>query len=773
MLPCAVLLLSLPFQAPDLAKDLGSTDPSVRLAAIKKVAEGAPDAEKLCLKALGDDDWEVASIAAAELGELGAKKAFPALLGLALEAPVRGLRRSAGEALGRIDALGAYDKLVKKLGGDEAVRACEAIASLGPGLESHAEDLKTKELDKLLGERQAGPRRAAARALVALSGDGRPARLKTFLTDNDVALRAAAIEAAGLSGDPAVFELLARQLEGGALKDFLARRVQEALRELFLAHPEKKEEFVALLAQLGSATAASGPVARLIGFLSLERRGQKALEAAEALERIQPFLEDIQAPVRATAAASCGKIGSEAALDAAAALAAGDKDARVRRIALGVVARARGAKDDATRALLLETLGKDPDPAVRVAAAVSLGVRGKPDVVAPLEAALGDSDWRVMTVAAVSLGKTEHEESAAALMDLHKKGAADWRMRASAVAGLTRLRARAAVPVLIAALEDKEALVARTAYEFLCEIAHERLEPKPAVWTKWWEANGDRIRLSIPEEVIERRKRLEYVRTPEELFAGTYVGIDVLVLQSRGDHIENVLADLKIDHRRTGSGQLLSDGLHPQGVFVSNCTGEITQDEADRLAWFVYSGGALFGSCWALHETIEKLGSGYLRKLETRGEVTADVAAYPVDIESRYLQGVFTTDARPIYNLEGAHLIEVLDPEEVEVLVDSPQCGAAFGGANLAAWFRLGHGVVLDSANHFEGQGFLSASNVREPVERMAYAIDHMGMTYEKLRELRKEKFWNKTSAAAENVKDLSVFRLITNFVWLKRLSEE
>jgi len=408
-----------------------------------------------------------------------------------------------------------------------------------------------------------------------------------------------------------------------------------------------------------------------------------------------------------------------------------------------------------------------------VKAASYLGVRGTPEVVPVLEQALRDPDWRVVTVAAVSLGKTEHEESTPALLELLGRGQDDWRLRAAAVAGLVRLRARSAVPTLIAALEDKEALIARTAYEFLCEIAHERLDPRPAAWTKWWEANGERVKLSIPEEVVERRKRLEYVRTPEELFAGTYVGIDVLVLQSRGDHIENVLEDLKIEHRRTVSGQVISSGLHPQGVFVSNCTGEITRDEAERLAWFVYSGGALFGSCWALHETIERLDTGYIRKLETRSEVTADIAAYPVDADSRYLEGVFSTDGRPVYNLEGAHLIEVLDPEEVEVLVDSPQCAAAFGGANLAAWFPLGHGVVLDSANHFDNQGFLSATDVREPEKRKAYAIDHMGMTYAKLRELRKEKFWNKTSSAAENVKDLSVFRLITNFVWLKRLSEE
>src|SRR5688572_8463282 len=114
----------------------------------------------------------------------------------------------------------------------------------------------------------------------------------------------------------------------------------------------------------------------------------------------------------------------------------------------------------------------------------------------------------------------------------------------------------------------------------------------------------------------------------------------MLVLQTRpgGDAIENVLADLEIAHRRTTSGQVLSAGLHPQGVFVSNCPGEITPDEAERLSWFVRAGGALFGSCWALHETIERIEPGLVRKLETRGEVMGDVAAYPVDPGNKYLE---------------------------------------------------------------------------------------------------------------------------------------
>ena len=47
----------------------------------------------------------------------------------------------------------------------------------------------------------------------------------------------------------------------------------------------------------------------------------------------------------------------------------------------------------------------------------------------------------------------------------------------------------------------------------------------------------------------------------------------------------------------------------------------------------------------------------------------------------------------------------------------------------------------------------------------MAFAIDHMGLTYGELREVRDAKFWKKSQAAAEEVKDLSVFRLVTNFL--------
>ena len=69
MHPLAALVLLLQSSAPvDPVKDLGSSDPSVRLAAVRVIADqGHAEAEKMMLKALGDDDWEIATIAAAAL----------------------------------------------------------------------------------------------------------------------------------------------------------------------------------------------------------------------------------------------------------------------------------------------------------------------------------------------------------------------------------------------------------------------------------------------------------------------------------------------------------------------------------------------------------------------------------------------------------------------------------------------------------------------------------------------------------------------------------
>jgi len=764
-MPFLPFLLALLPQAVHPAQDAKSKDPEVRLGAAREMASSAAAFEKELLEFLGDEDWEVREVAAAALGSLGksaSKAAFDELLDTALEGPVWRLRRIAGESLAKLDGRAAYEKLVKRIKGDEAVPALEAIALLGSDVVGWAD---TSPLSKQLGEKvEPVVRRAAARALVRLDASS----LRGLMKDADLALRAAAIEAAGETDFRGTSELLFASLADPGLADVLTRRCFRSLQGN--ARLRVAQEAQADLESLIAAGAKSKEpvlverVARLVGLLVDGKDGSREITPEFAREQLAAILAGGEPAARAAAASSLGRVGGDEVVLLLEQAVAGDESARVRHVALVTLSALRAEREEAFRKLAAERLVGDDAARVRVAAAVELAVVGATDVVEPLSAALGDADWRVAVTAAVSLGITELVDGAPPLIALYSSE--DWKRRGGAIAGLARLRAKQGVPTILAALEDDEPLVRRTALELLRSISGEDLVPERKAWQAWWTANEDRVRLSVPEEVKRRRAELEYVDDPARIFEG----LDMVVLESRGDRIESVLAFLGLECRLTRSAQVIQDALHPDAVFVSNCTGEVLADELERIAWFVHAGGALLGSCWALEETIARALPGYVRRLPTRGQVLDDVPAYATDPASPWLAGAFPTGVRPIYHLEGAYLIEVLEPELVEVLVDSPECAAAWGDGNLAAWFRAGHGVVLDSVNHFDLQGLATAIGLKKPEDRMAYAVDHLGLSYADLRAQRGESFWKRLNTTAQRIKDLSVFRLVTNFVRAKRV---
>jgi hypothetical protein len=296
------------------------------------------------------------------------------------------------------------------------------------------------------------------------------------------------------------------------------------------------------------------------------------------------------------------------------------------------------------------------------------------------------------------------------------------------------------------------------------------LPPKVDVWTDWWAKNGAKI------EIVERPKgpatgkpgALSDTQAPVVDF-GIWRSLDVIVLDSRGDHIQAILERLKFEHRTTIAGKVGEAGLHPAAVFVANCTGEIAPADVERLQWFVLAGGRLFGSCWALSEMIAKLFPGIVNKYETANEVLDNVPASNCAPESPYLQGVFGEGVEPVFALLGAHLIDVLAPERCEVLIDSPRCADTWGAGTLAVLFTQGHGTIVDSVNHFEEQGFDHITGLKTSEQRQAWAVDHMGYALEDLRKTRNERWWDKGNQASEHVQDLLVFRLVTNVVKIER----
>jgi HEAT repeat protein len=750
--------------ADDPAKELRAKDPVVRLAAVEKIL-AAPDkkSEKLLLGVLEDEDWEVVIAAARGLRSIGAKKSVKALVELSLEGPVQLVRHAAAESLAELDAAEAVKGLGRKLKGKSSIAACDALVKIAPTME---EVSPPKALEKLLRAKETLVRAAAARAMVVCERRNRAVRVEKLLSSPHLAVVAAALEGAELDPRaeqlPALLELLSRE----ELDDVLERRALRAVVASVgvLEEEQRRGEMGARIVQLSGVTpervAARGP--RLAAAASRA----EWCDSSTLLPATRAAREHPDEGVRAVAVGVLRFIAGEESLAEARRLGETDDHPRVRLAALASSLALQPIEEEAQRDWVLGRLAAESNDDVRQALVVALGQADLELAVSTLSELLADPDWGIAVCAAVSLGRTRSERSVASLCELFRE-ATDWRMRGAAVVGLTHCLRKEGIPTLIEALSDAEPLVVRTAHGYLRSIpGGEALPPEVEPWRKWWKENEDRVRLFDPKEEEERRKKYGYA-IPD---ARIYDGLDVLVLQSRGDHIEKVLGELAIEHRLTASSRITADGLDAAGVFVANCTGEIENDDVERLEWFVRSGGYLFGSCWAIHETIERIAPGVVRKLPTRDEVLDQVTATPWATDSPYLEGVFGEGVQPIYHLSGAHLIEVLEPERVEVLVDSAECAEEWGGGNLACWFTVGHGVILDSVNHFDLQGLEEAVGLKTREDRMAYAVDHLGLDLRSLREIFAEKFWDSSHKASREVRDLSVFRLITNFVRARRI---
>ncbi|MHC4923582.1 MAG: HEAT repeat domain-containing protein, partial [Planctomycetota bacterium] len=407
---------------------------------------------------------------------------------------------------------------------------------------------------------------------------------------------------------------------------------------------------------------------------------------------------------------------------------------------------------------------------VREEAAVHLGVRELEGAVETLSSALKDKEWEVVTASAISLGKTRDPKAVKPLVGLRENK--DWRDRGAAYAGLGWTRRKEVIPHLILSLGDKEVCVRRTGWEFLKRLTDKDLPLKAKAWDSWWSENEERFQIIDREQELKDAKKHGYALNDRDV----YENLDVVVLSSRGDSIEKLLSVLEIEHRMTRSKGLRKDGVQPFGVFVSNCTGEIQPEDHERIQWFVHAGGALFGSCWAIDKTIAVEFPDTIRKYrKAKGQVLDQVRAEEQPTESEYLGGVFPGATQPIYQLYGAFLVEVLDPERCEVLIDSPDCATRWNGGNLAAWFTAGHGVVMGSSNHFDRQTLSKLQNakgvsIKKPDDRKAFAINHFGFDWDRVRELEQRGVFKKQAQAEKEVTDLSAFRFLTNFVRRKRI---
>ncbi len=747
-------------------EDLQSKDVQRRLAAVKSIAEtGGPEALELLRKATRDRDWEVVHRAVEALGVRGARETADFLADFAITGPTRSIRLAAAASARKLDAGVAAAALARRLKGDEIVRAAEALAVL-------ADPAGAKDLERVARKKGRDSELERIAALDALGALRDPARIPFFtecLKDENLSVRATAVKALAATKDTAAIAPLRDGLNAAAITAVLERRHIAAIRALLLAEADaKKRDFAAQMIVssfgMGGSPAASARMARLLGALG------------DAKTRVGPVDEYVKLlsssgaghsdeTVRRAAVHALGRIGKPETYDRVEAIAAGDASARVRFHALRTAVTLKG---DGAQALLIDRLAKDADPNVREEAAATLGKRKLAEAVPALLEALKDKQWEVSVASAVSLGRIGDARAMPSFVQLLADK--DWRRRGGAVVGLGWIRQKEAIPHLIETTRDKEIVVARTAVEFLRHVSGEKLDDTTKSWREWWEKWGPNFTFRDRDAEAKDAKKYGYAVQPGKV----YEDLDIVVLVTRGggDNIQDLLTMYGIEHRLIRAAGVQKCGLHPHALFVVNCPGEIVHDDEEAIRFYVHAGGYLFASCWALTHTVQVCFPGVVRKYENRRQVVDTVLAEPVPVESPLTAGVFTEGCRPFYELMGSHLIEVIDPERFEVLIDSPETATRWGEGNLAGWFTIGHGLVLDSANHFDLQG-MSHANLADEKARMAFAMDHLGYDYTELRALRDKGVFLKQPTAVRQTRDQTIFRFITTFVRQKRLADE
>jgi len=755
----------------DTERDLRSKDPALREAAVRALsAQGAERVERKLLTALKDSDWLVLLAAIDGLAAHGTRDALGPLLDLATEGPCRIVRERAATALAQRLPNEASEKLHDDLRGKNGpvvLAALTAVASAG------ARPASTERLGRWLTDDSTDVRSAAAAARIACADPAqRGAVLGELFAERDLAQKAAALNVLAALAEPRDLPSLLAVLQHAKLEPVLERRAEAAAVAAVRAAGDGAQRAAALEQHLApllrSAVGAAESAARLARIVT---GLGSALPPADAHVWLAKLVAHEDAAPRAAAAKALGELGGDAAPELVVARLKAESSGRVRTqlvhaaLALGLT---RG--DKANEPAVTELVGlllRDSEAQVREAAAIALGQDGAGNVACEaLVKATEDRQWEVAVSATVALGKTRTDAAVTRLTALCKHD--DWRMRGAAAMGLFHVARADSVAPLLALLTDSNTAVAATAHQALgVHAGREGEAVKPKEWTAWWQDNLQKVRFATPDEERARRDKYGYSVPDREIFRG----LDVMVIPGRGDHLEGVLGRLEIQFRTIQAGQLGDQGVHPFGILVAGCTGEVEARDLDVIRWFVRTGGALMTSCWALTHTVDASFPGLVTKFPSPGEVLDRVRAWPVAPGSPYLTGVFDGGVEPIYELQGAHLIQVLDPERVQVLVDSPEAALRHGSGDLTAWFRAGHGVVLDSVNHFDLQGLELATHLKTPEELQGYAVDHMGLSLERLREVADEKWWKSRSKAAKEIDDLSAFRILTNFVREKRIN--
>ena len=228
---------------------------------------------------------------------------------------------------------------------------------------------------------------------------------------------------------------------------------------------------------------------------------------------------------------------------------------------------------------------------------------------------------------------------------------------------------------------------------------------------------------------------------------------DVVVVDGSYDHIHLVLDSLKIPYLRVTQELFLDVKLRPEQTVFINCSSTFPEVGARKLAGFVASGGQMVTTDWALKTVLEVGFNGYVKYNErpTGDEV---VAIELSQTDDSTVKGFIGEQDQPVWWLEGSsYPIQILKPDEVNVLIKSNELKEKYGEEAVIIRFKYGEGTVYHMISHF----YLQRSETRDAKKNMTVGA------YAKAKGASQEyQEWAEQEAKAGNV-DYSSVQSATN----------
>lgn len=174
----------------------------------------------------------------------------------------------------------------------------------------------------------------------------------------------------------------------------------------------------------------------------------------------------------------------------------------------------------------------------------------------------------------------------------------------------------------------------------------------------------------------------------------------LLAVRGNYDYVEQVLP-----HCYASEKVLINPGdrLPPLSgfdvVFVG-CPGHVDIDSWSKAVYgFLDGGGVLLTTDWCLGNLLSKLFP------KTIGVAGSAQGTFPLRVRQPahpLLEGIWQCDGTPWVVEAASHRIAVLDPKNVEVVLDAPAMGAP---SDVLVTFHVGKGMVVHAISHFHLQG--------------------------------------------------------------------